>query len=35
MMSAQYVVAQILGLLPRTAPKTVQVPDAAFLTQGL
>lgn len=35
MMSAQYVVAQILGLLPRTAPETVQVPDAVFLTQGL
>ncbi|MEE1761287.1 flavin monoamine oxidase family protein [Streptomyces sp. SP18BB07] len=35
MMSAQYVVAQILGLLPRTAPDTVQVPDAVFLTQGL
>ncbi|MER6076901.1 FAD-dependent oxidoreductase [Streptomyces sp. NPDC001833] len=35
MMSAQYVVAQILGLLPRTAPETVRVPDAAALTQGL
>lgn len=35
MMSAQYVVAQVLGLLPRTAPDTVQVPDATFLTQGL
>ncbi|MER7693960.1 FAD-dependent oxidoreductase [Streptomyces sp. NPDC097610] len=35
MMSAQYVVAQILGLIPRTAPDTVQVPDATFLTQGL
>ncbi|MEV0318237.1 flavin monoamine oxidase family protein [Streptomyces sp. NPDC050658] len=35
MMSAQYVVAQIHGLVPRTAPATVQVPDAAFLTQGL
>ncbi|MFE7932105.1 flavin monoamine oxidase family protein [Streptomyces sp. NPDC057456] len=35
MMSAQYVTAQILGLLPRTAPETVQVPDAVFLTQGL
>ncbi|MEU9349107.1 FAD-dependent oxidoreductase [Streptomyces sp. NPDC048278] len=35
MMSAQYVVAQILGLIPRTAPETVRVPDAASLTQGL
>lgn len=34
MLSAQYVVAEILGLIPRTAPETVQVPDAAFLTQG-
>ena len=35
MMSAQYVTAQIHGLLPRTSPQTVQVPDSRFLTQGL
>ena len=35
MMSARYVTAQILGPLPRTAPATVQVPDATFLAQGL
>ncbi|MEV6397395.1 FAD-dependent oxidoreductase [Streptomyces sp. NPDC051907] len=35
MMSAQYVVGQILGLLPLTVPEVVRVPDAKALTDGL
>ncbi|GAA5608939.1 FAD-dependent oxidoreductase [Streptomyces platensis] len=35
MMSAHYVVQQILGIMPLTAPEEVAVPDSVALTQGL
>ncbi|MGW8975090.1 FAD-dependent oxidoreductase [Streptomyces platensis] len=35
MMSAHYVVHQILGIMPLTAPEEVAVPDSVALTQGL
>ncbi|MEU9125213.1 FAD-dependent oxidoreductase [Streptomyces sp. NPDC048506] len=35
MMSAQYVVQQILGVMPLTAPEEVAVPNSIALTQGL
>ncbi|MFJ9854642.1 flavin monoamine oxidase family protein [Streptomyces sp. NPDC101150] len=35
MMSAQYVVQQILGIMPLSAPEEVAVPDSVALTQGL
>ncbi|MFB7608755.1 flavin monoamine oxidase family protein [Streptomyces gardneri] len=35
MMSAQYVVQQILGVMPRTVPEVITVPDSAALTQGM
>ncbi|MFG2139918.1 flavin monoamine oxidase family protein [Streptomyces sp. NPDC048650] len=34
MMSAQYVVQQIRGLMPLSAPEEVEVPDSVALTQG-
>lgn len=35
MMSAHYVIQQILGIMPLTAPEEVAVPDSVALTQGL
>ncbi|MFI5525490.1 FAD-dependent oxidoreductase [Streptomyces platensis] len=35
MMSAHYVIQQILGVMPLTAPEEVAVPDSVALTQGL
>ncbi len=35
MMSAEYVVQQILGIMPLSAPEVVEVPDTVALTQGL
>ncbi|ALO06036.1 Monoamine oxidase [Streptomyces venezuelae] len=35
MMSAQYVVQQILGVMPRAVPEVITVPDSAALTQGM
>ncbi|MDH6576009.1 FAD-dependent oxidoreductase [Kitasatospora sp. MAP5-34] len=35
MMSAQYVVQQILGIMPVSVPEVIEVPDTAALTQGL
>lgn len=35
MMSAHYVIGQILGIMPLTVPDVVQVPDSVALTQGL
>jgi monoamine oxidase len=35
MMSAHYVVGQILGMLPLAVPRIVRVPDAKTLTEGL
>ncbi|MFI9052139.1 flavin monoamine oxidase family protein [Streptomyces sp. NPDC053427] len=35
MMSAQYIVQQILGIMPLSAPEEVAVPDSVALTQGL
>ncbi|UKY54141.1 flavin monoamine oxidase family protein [Streptomyces inhibens] len=35
MMSAHYVVQQILGIMPLSAPEEIAVPDSVALTQGL
>ncbi|WP_406065846.1 FAD-dependent oxidoreductase [Streptomyces sp. NBC_01077] len=35
MMSAQFVVQQILGVMPRTVPEVTTVPDSIALTQGM
>ncbi|WP_435603491.1 FAD-dependent oxidoreductase [Streptomyces sp. bgisy130] len=35
MMSAHYVIHQILGIMPLTAPEEIAVPDSVALTQGL
>ncbi|MFF0433755.1 flavin monoamine oxidase family protein [Streptomyces sp. NPDC004327] len=35
MMSAEYVIHQILGLMPRTVPDVIGVPDSVALTQGM
>lgn len=35
MMSAHYVMGQILGIMPLTVPEIVTVPDSVALTQGL
>ncbi len=35
MMSAHYVIGQILGIMPLTVREVVQVPDSVALTQGL
>ncbi|MFD7625439.1 flavin monoamine oxidase family protein [Streptomyces sp. NPDC059851] len=35
MMSAEYVAWQILGIIPRTVPEVVTVPDSDALTQGM
>ncbi|MDH6129900.1 FAD-dependent oxidoreductase [Kitasatospora sp. GP82] len=34
MMSAHYVIGQMLGIVPLAAPEVVQVPDSVALTQG-